>query len=68
MKNDGVVRTKGFEPPARSLGNCCSIHLSYERIVPGVARMRLVYFSEFHCLLYRRPDGLSSILRSLVIN
>lgn len=27
-----LVRPRGFEPPARSLGNCCSIHLSYGRM------------------------------------
>ena len=24
-----MVGLGGFEPPTRSLGNCCSIHLSY---------------------------------------
>ena len=27
-----MVRPNGFEPSARSLGNCCSIHLSYGRV------------------------------------
>ena len=29
-----MVRPGGFEPPARGLGNPCSIHLSYGRMCP----------------------------------
>lgn len=41
-----VVRLAGLEPAAHSLGNCCSIHLSYRRnpdiiaLAPAIANNR----------------------------
>ncbi len=32
-----MVRSGGFEPPAFGTGNRCSVRLSYERIMSGVA-------------------------------
>lgn len=29
-----LARPGGFEPPAKSLEGSCSIHLSYERVLP----------------------------------
>ena len=39
-----VVRLAGLEPAAHSLGNCCSIHLSYRRKLNKVN-----YTTEYVC-------------------
>jgi hypothetical protein len=44
MLDPGKLVTPGrFELPTRSLGNCCSIHLSYGATVLGEARMTQPY-------------------------
>src|SRR2546422_2863350 len=63
------MRPGGFEPPTNSLEGCCSIHLSYGRVLfdnnltrGAIRRARLA--ARRRALLARRLDLVSILLRS----
>jgi hypothetical protein len=64
------MRLAGLEPAAHSLGNCCSIHLSYRRMISSYQRLNGI--AEYHGITCRvhtvsltwQSNGIPALIRA----